>query len=340
MLGGAALKKNEDIFGRRECNRTYIKVDGMLLREGKVEEERRKREEEEEEDLEIERVREDKAANERESIENERESEVSGATSDMRHATCDLRLATCDMRHATCDMRHATCDMRRATSNKQQATSDRTHPSISISHQNTGIIHQVEKERRKERTKSFAYKTALMASIQARIRSINAKDVQENVFDLVNNIFNLDKANFLRGRVIAVVRGMAFFLTENQFYKTLLNYHRLYVNEASISGVLKYVRELLWPQGEWAESVPPMTDDEKERIYGEAFGKIHSIIPEVVTNVLGEPLAKDGVNIVFEMVQNEVVLKSFVYMLVDLILLELYPEMSIDLDSYNAVVES
>ena len=139
MLGGAALKKNEDIFGRRECNRTYIKVDGMLLREGKVEEERRKREEEEEEDLEIERVREDKAANERESIENERESEVSGATSDMRHATCDLRLATCDMRHATCDMRHATCDMRHATCDEQQATSNK-RPATAHIHRSAFLI--------------------------------------------------------------------------------------------------------------------------------------------------------------------------------------------------------
>ncbi len=51
------------------------------------------------------------------------------------------------------------------------------------------------------------------------------------------------------------------------------------------------------------------------------------LMPEQAKVVLGENMVDDGIELLHEMLQNEIVLKTLVYQLMDLLLIEIFPEL-------------
>tara|TARA_B110000971_G_C19826336_1_gene415782 strand:- start:173 stop:424 length:252 start_codon:yes stop_codon:yes gene_type:complete len=64
---------------------------------------------------------------------------------------------------------------------------------------------------------------------------------------------------------------------------------------------------------------------------------LDKIIPELIVNVVGEKMAHEGAGILLELAQNEIIMKSLSFILLDCVILELYPELSIDLDVLNSL---
>ena len=56
-----------------------------------------------------------------------------------------------------------------------------------------------------------------------------------------------------------------------------------------------------------------------------------------MTSVVGDELAEEGAKTLHEMIQNPLVLRSMAYQLLDLLLLEAYPDLNIDLDALHSV---
>ena len=54
---------------------------------------------------------------------------------------------------------------------------------------------------------------------------------------------------------------------------------------------------------------------------------LHSSFPEQVRAILGQELTRDGIEIFHEMLQNRMVVKSMAYMLLDLLWVEVFPEL-------------
>jgi len=186
--------------------------------------------------------------------------------------------------------------------------------------------------------RTMAFDAAMNASIHQRLKTISSRDVQEGVFNLAKELLSLDKATFLRGRMISVIRGIVNFLTGGStLHKTLYNLHSAYVTGSNVSGGVKWLRELLWPLGEFAEAAPELTELEKDALADKVFKTLLRLVPESLTSVVGEDLAGEGVHLLFDLLQNETILKSISYQLVDAIVLELYPELQIDLDGLHAV---
>jgi len=71
----------------------------------------------------------------------------------------------------------------------------------------------------------------------------------------------------MRSRIIAVVKSMAFFLTEKTFYKTLISLHKKHVTGEKVATCFKYLRETIWPNGEWMEPAEELTEQEKKENY-------------------------------------------------------------------------
>ena len=64
---------------------------------------------------------------------------------------------------------------------------------------------------------------------------------------------------------------------------------------------------------------------------------LDKIIPELIVNVVGEKMAHEGAGILLELAQNEIIMKSLSFILLDCVILELYPELIIDLDVLNSL---
>ncbi|GMI56943.1 hypothetical protein ScalyP_jg10439, partial [Parmales sp. scaly parma] len=308
---GSKLNKTEDIFGRRECNRTLIQVDGVKMS----------------------------------SNSNSNSISISNSSSSRE----EVKKGALGVEIKEVDNQTKTNEDRIVGDNERNSSDDISSPTITIIDKNISnkkssnnphphpYPHHNNNSHKYKRKHSFAHNTALMASVQGRIKTVSYKDVQQNVFELAKNLFDLDKANFMRSRIIAVVKSMAFFLTEKTFYKTLISLHKKHVTGEKVATCFKYLRETIWPNGEWMEPAEELTEQEKKENYLQVKKNLDKIIPELIVNVVGEKMAHEGAGILLELAQNEIIMKSLSFILLDCVILELYPELSIDLDVLNSL---
>ncbi|GMH57490.1 hypothetical protein TrST_g3950 [Triparma strigata] len=204
--------------------------------------------------------------------------------------------------------------------------------------QNAKEVEAEGKSKSNTDARAMAFQAAMAASIKERLKEVSLREVQEGIFDLVKELLSLDKATFLRGRMISVIRGLVNFMTSgSSFHKTLLKLHNQYLTGETISTGVKWVRELLWPKGEFKEAAPPYTLQEKVELEAAVANGLPALIPDTLTSVVGDELAEEGAKTLHEMIQNPLVLRSMAYQLLDLLLLEAYPDLNIDLDALHSV---
>ena len=197
--------------------------------------------------------------------------------------------------------------------------------------------HQVDSETALE-AKALRFQAAMAASIKDRLKSVGAREVQEGIFDLCRQILSLDQATFLRGRLISVIRGVVSFVTSgNSFHKTLIRLHNEHLTGDTCAAAIKWLRELLWPNGEWMTPAPPYTLRERVELAAKVEANLNDLLPETFVSVVGDELASNAAQTLFEMIQNPVILRSIAYQLLDLIFLEIYPDLNIDLDALHSV---
>ena len=186
--------------------------------------------------------------------------------------------------------------------------------------------------------KAFRFQAAMAASVIDRLKSVGAREVQEGIFDLSRVLLSLDKATFLRGRLIAVIKGLVSFMTSGgSFHKTLVRLHNEYLTGETVAAGIKCIRELLWPDGNWMVPAPPYTLRDKVELAETVQANLDSLIPDTLTSVVGDELAGNAAQLLFEVFQNPLLLRSISYQLLDLILLEVYEDLTIDLDAMNSV---
>ena len=164
----------------------------------------------------------------------------------------------------------------------------------------------------------------------ARIRAgaIRLKDVRQAIFRLLKDLFDLDNANFFRSRVISVLRTMSVAVAGAQYFNLLLyQNHVKYMNGEWVSGWILYLVNMFWPNGVFYKRGPPVSQDESLRLKVDSKKMIEKNFPDQLRTVLGKHTEK-GLDMLHEMLQNRLVLKSMAYMLVDLMLVELFPELN------------
>jgi Sorting nexin C terminal len=111
----------------------------------------------------------------------------------------------------------------------------------------------------------------------------------------------------------------------------------------SIAGWIHFGLDMLWPDGVFFQSSPPLTASELVAEAEKAKSVLHESFPDALRTILGQDLTKDGLDIFYEMLQNRVVVKSMAYMLFDVLWLEIFPEIgdllqggaALDMDNNN-----
>ncbi|KAL3808580.1 hypothetical protein ACHAXA_004035 [Cyclostephanos tholiformis] len=169
---------------------------------------------------------------------------------------------------------------------------------------------------------------AAMEMARVRAGEITLKDVRRAIFRLLKDLFDLDNASFFRSRVISVVRTMSVAVTSEQYFNRLLfQIHVKYMNGEWVSGWILYFVNLFWPNDVFYKKAPLVSDDESTKLKCESKKMIKKCFPDQLRTVLGKH-TDNGLDMLHEMLQNRMVLKSMAYMMLDLVLAEVFPELN------------
>jgi hypothetical protein len=169
----------------------------------------------------------------------------------------------------------------------------------------------------------------MLPAIRNKIDKVPLSQVRSRIFELLRYQFGFENASFVRNRMLAALKTASFAVTSaSEFRRTLYNLHTEHLSGKAVAGWIKFGLDMLWPDGIFFESSPPLTIDELSAQKQNAKDVLHSSFPDALRAVLGQELTKDGVNVLHEMFQNRIVVKSLFYQLFDLLWLEVFPEIA------------
>ena len=110
------------------------------------------------------------------------------------------------------------------------------------------------------------------------------------------------------------------------FHQVLFNTHANYMNGEWISGWIHYLIDMFWPNGMFYTKEPPPSEEELFDQKQNSKKMLEKMFPDQLKTVLGKH-TEDGLELLHEMLQNRLVLKSMAYMIMEEIWVELFPEL-------------
>ena len=182
----------------------------------------------------------------------------------------------------------------------------------------------------------------MIPAVRNKIDKVPLPHVRKQIFELLRYQFGFENASFARNRMLAALKTASFAVTSGaEFRKKLYQLHVEHVNAESIAGWINTLCDILWPGGVFFESSPPTSKEELQRQADKSKELLHESFPDAVRAILGQELTRDGMDVLHEMLQNRMVVKSMAYMLFDLLWAEVFPEIrdvlpcgaSLDIDS-------
>ena len=175
-------------------------------------------------------------------------------------------------------------------------------------------------------------------AIVGKLDKVPLGKVRSRIFELLSCQFGFENASFLRNRMLSALKTMSYAVTTpGEFRKTLYKAHVEQVSPDAIAFWINYGIDTLWPDGVFFESAPPLTPENRKKAVDKSRELLHNGFPDQLRAVLGKDLTSDGLDVLHEMLQNRMVMKSLFYMLFDLLWEEIFPEMKDVLSGADAL---
>ena len=114
---------------------------------------------------------------------------------------------------------------------------------------------------------------------------------------------------------------------QSDFRRVLHDLHANHLSGDAIGGLIEKILNILWPDGVFMKAAPLLTPEEERILRDKAKMKLHERFPDQVRKLLGKEMTKEGLDMIHEMLQNKVIVKSLFYMLLDLLWIEVFPEL-------------
>lgn len=149
--------------------------------------------------------------------------------------------------------------------------------------------------------------------------------IAEPIYHLLSEIFDLTGPfKFLRKSLISFVQ-LTYGGTINRQIRDLITGC---LDETNLHHYLSSLLKALWPVNDVDEDkpVPERTDDMKEMTALAAKSLVIDNIPDILQNLVGAQNAKNGSIKIFEILQNEAYNKQLIYDLLEVLLVEIFPE--------------
>lgn len=154
----------------------------------------------------------------------------------------------------------------------------------------------------------------------------DSKDfIAEPIYHLLSEIFDLTGPfKFLRKSLISFIQ-LTYGSSINRQIRDLIDGC---FEETNLHHFLSCILKSLWPTAETEDEKPVLerTDDMKEMTAHAAKSLIVDNIPDILSNLVGAQNAKNGSIKIFEILQNETYNKQLVYDLLEVVLVEIFPE--------------
>jgi sorting nexin-25 len=159
------------------------------------------------------------------------------------------------------------------------------------------------------------------------IKSQQIDDTQDSIVEpiylLLSEIFDLTGPfKFLRKSLISFVQ-LTYGSTIN---RQLRDFILSFFDEASLHYYAQLCIKIFWPVDEVSKGAPERTDDMKEMTSHAARSLLTDNVPDILCNLVGQQNAKNGSLKIFEVLQNEKYNKQLIYDLLEVFLVEIFPE--------------
>lgn len=170
----------------------------------------------------------------------------------------------------------------------------------------------------------------MLESVLSKVEQVPLADVRNRMVELIRYQFGFENASFFRSRLLAALETASFVAVTKQsnFRKLLYDLHMKQLSSESLAQWIKVLLDLLWPDGVWMEKAPTPTEEEERILAETSREKLHEVFPDSIRSILGKELTRDGMDMLHEMLQNRLVVKSLFYMLFDMLWIEIFPELS------------
>ena len=167
----------------------------------------------------------------------------------------------------------------------------------------------------------------MIPSIRQKIDKVPLSQVRVRLFELLRYQFGFENASFARNRMLSGLKTVSFAVASaSEFRRLLYNLHLEHLSAKSVSALIDMVHGILWPDGLFMKANPPLTPEQLEEQATKTRAALHDVFPDAVRTILGQDLTNDGLSILFEMLQNRMVIRSLSYILFDMVWLEIFPE--------------
>lgn len=149
--------------------------------------------------------------------------------------------------------------------------------------------------------------------------------IAEPIYQLLSEIFDLTGPfKFLRKSLISFVQ-LTYGETINRQIRDLISGC---FDETNLHHYLSSLLKTLWPvnDAEDEKPIPERTDDMKEMTALAAKSLVIDNIPDILQHLVGAQNARNGSIKLFEVLQNETYNKQLIYDLLEVLLVEIFPE--------------
>lgn len=151
----------------------------------------------------------------------------------------------------------------------------------------------------------------------------------EPCFMLIGEIFELrGMFKWVRKTLIALVQ-VTFGRTINKQIRDTVNW---IFSEQMIVCYINIFRDTFWPNGKLAPQIKARSDTERRETKERAQQKLLDNIPDALQNLVGQQNARYGIIKIFNALQEANANKHLLYVLMEMILKELCPELNVETD--------
>ncbi|XP_036621256.1 sorting nexin-25 [Trichosurus vulpecula] len=155
----------------------------------------------------------------------------------------------------------------------------------------------------------------------------------EPCFMLIGEIFELrGMFKWVRRTLIALVQ-VTFGRTINKQIRDTVNW---IFSEPMLVYYINVFRDAFWPNGKLAPPTPPRSEEQSQETKQRAQQKLLENIPDMLQSLVGQQNARHGIIKIFNALQETRANKHLLYVLMELLLIELCPELRIHLDQLKA----
>jgi len=155
------------------------------------------------------------------------------------------------------------------------------------------------------------------------------RSCESAVFGLAKELFQLNRSGIARRSTVSFLRRAARMLFSSSMISALEASYEGLATSAKVTSLLKWLRELLFPGGEFMTAAELPSEEEQVHARNNLCARLPGVLPSALTALVGHSTAVTGAMHFFEFIQCPVLLRSVMYTLLDLLFCEIFPNMEV-----------